>query len=197
MGSTLESTFNSLRSWFESRFGGKKATILMVGLDAAGKTTILLKLKLNAVQDTVPTIGFNVETVQYKNVTFHLWDIGGQERLRKLWRHYYDGANAVVFVIDSADTARLSDVERELRSLLTERALQDSIFLIFCNKQDLPQAISPAEILKQLGIREYFPNSIGTLLRGRQWYVQGCSAYSGVGLCEGLDWMCAHLPDHD
>lgn len=196
MGTALETTVESFRNWFESNFWQRKATILMVGLDAAGKTTIMLKLKLDAVQDTVPTIGFNVETVQYKNVTFHLWDIGGQERLRKLWRHYYDGANAVIFVIDSSDIGRLGDVKRELQVLLTEHVLQDAIFLIFCNKQDLPQAMRPADILKELGIRDFSPNSIGTLLRSRQWYVQGCSAYSGIGLCEGLDWLCSHLPDH-
>eukprot|EP00796_Vickermania_ingenoplastis_P009082 gene9082-6375_t len=132
----------NIMSWFESKFYKKKATILMVGLDAAGKTTILGKLKLNEVQETVPTIGFNVETVEYQNVTFHLWDVGGQERLRKLWRHYYDGANAIIFVIDSADIARLGDVKKELTTLLTEPILRDAILLIFCNKQDLPKALS-------------------------------------------------------
>lgn len=195
MGNTIASAVDNLRSWFESRFGKKKATILMVGLDAAGKTTLLVKLKLNDVQETVPTIGFNVETVEYRNVTFHLWDVGGQERLRRLWKHYYDGANAIIFVIDSADTARLREVKRELTILLTEPILQDAILLIFCNKQDLPNAYNPNVIGSELGLKDLSTNGLGNLLKDRQWYVQGCCAHSGAGVYEGLDWMCNHLPD--
>ena len=73
-----------------SSFGGQNARILMLGLDAAGKTTILYKLKLNENVSTIPTIGFNVETVTpVKNVTFTVWDVGGQEKIRQLWRHYF------------------------------------------------------------------------------------------------------------
>ena len=73
-----------------SSFGGQNARILMLGLDAAGKTTILFKLKLNENVSTIPTIGFNVETVTpVKNVTFTVWDVGGQEKIRQLWRHYF------------------------------------------------------------------------------------------------------------
>ena len=67
----------------------KDMRILMVGLDAAGKTTILYKLKLGEVVTTIPTIGFNVETVEYKNISFTVWDVGGQDKIRNLWRHYY------------------------------------------------------------------------------------------------------------
>jgi small GTP-binding protein len=73
----------------------------MLGLDAAGKTTILYKLKLNQSVTTIPTVGFNVETVTYKNVKFNVWDVGGQDKIRPLWRHYYTGTQGLVFVIDS------------------------------------------------------------------------------------------------
>ena len=69
--------------------GNKEMRILMVGLDAAGKTTILYKLKLGEVVTPIPTIGFNVEEVTYKNISFHVWDVGGQDKIRQLWRHYY------------------------------------------------------------------------------------------------------------
>merc|ERR1712029_1002107 len=69
--------------------GTREMRILMVGLDAAGKTTILYKLKLGEVVNTIPTIGFNVETVEYKNISFNVWDVGGQDKIRLLWRHYY------------------------------------------------------------------------------------------------------------
>ncbi|RNE96260.1 ADP-ribosylation factor, partial [Trypanosoma rangeli] len=110
-------------SWFDGLFAKKDATILMVGLDAAGKTTILWKLKLNEVQQTVPTLGFNVQTVEYKNIKFHLWDVGGQKLLRSLWKHYYEGANAIIFVIDSNDRDRVGEARQELEKLLNEPLL--------------------------------------------------------------------------
>ncbi len=69
--------------------------LLMLGLDAAGKTTILYKLKLNQDVTTIPTVGFNVETVTYKNVKFNVWDVGGQDKIRPLWRHYFSGMFAL------------------------------------------------------------------------------------------------------
>merc|ERR1712046_177207 len=98
----------------------KEQRILMVGLDAAGKTTVLYKLKLGEVQATIPTIGFNVETVEYKNIKFTVWDIGGQDRIRKLWRHYYLGTNGVIFVVDSSDRDRMDDAREELAKMLGE-----------------------------------------------------------------------------
>ncbi|XP_042639483.1 ADP-ribosylation factor-like 17-like [Orycteropus afer afer] len=82
MGNVFEKLFKSL-------FGKKEMRILMVGLDAAGKTTILYKLKLGEIVTTIPTIGFNVETVEYKNISFTVWDVGGQDKIRPLWRHYF------------------------------------------------------------------------------------------------------------
>ena len=82
----------------EKLMGKKEMRILMVGLDAAGKTTILYKLKLGEVVTTIPTIGFNVETVEYKNISFTVWDVGGQDKIRPLWRHYYQVWLHVIFL---------------------------------------------------------------------------------------------------
>jgi len=89
--------------------GKQQCRILMVGLDAAGKTTILYQLKLGEMTQTKPTLGFNVETVAYKNIEFMVWDMGGQDRIRQLWRHYYKNAQALIFVVDSADEERPRD----------------------------------------------------------------------------------------
>jgi ADP-ribosylation factor protein 6 len=78
-------------------FGSKEMRLLMLGLDAAGKTTILYKLKLNQDVTTIPTVGFNVETVTYKNVKFNVWDVGGQDKIRPLWRHYFSGMLGYIF----------------------------------------------------------------------------------------------------
>uniref|UniRef100_A0AAR2L6I2 ADP-ribosylation factor 5 n=1 Tax=Pygocentrus nattereri TaxID=42514 RepID=A0AAR2L6I2_PYGNA len=102
MGLTISSLFGRL-------FGKKQMRILMVGLDAAGKTTILYKLKLGEIVTTIPTIGFNVETVEYKNICFTVWDVGGQDKIRPLWRHYFQNTQGLIFVVDSNDRERVSD----------------------------------------------------------------------------------------
>ncbi|CCW61087.1 unnamed protein product [Phytomonas sp. EM1] len=186
----------AVMSWAASVFAGKKATVLMLGLDAAGKTTLLAKLSLNETPATVPTVGFNVETVAFAGVTMHLWDVGGQRRLRGLWRHYYDGADAILFVIDSNDAGRLGEVRGELVRLLREPALARASLLLLCNKQDLPGRLPPAEIARRLGVYDVVDeDALGRYLAGRRWYVQGCCAFTGQGLFEGLDWLCQHLPE--
>ena len=95
-------------NWLANLFKKRKdVSIVMIGLDNAGKTTILYKLFLNEVITTIPTIGFNVESVTYKGLNLNVWDIGGQSKIRPLWHHYYDQTNAIIFVIDSTDTERM------------------------------------------------------------------------------------------
>lgn len=89
-----------------------------VGLDAAGKTTILYKLKLGEIVTTIPTIGFNVETVEYKNICFTVWDVGGQDKIRPLWRHYFQNTQGLIFVVDSNDRDRINEAEKELQNMV-------------------------------------------------------------------------------
>ena len=89
------------------KWGVQEKKILMLGLDAAGKTTTLYKLQLGEVVQTIPTIGFNVETVRYKNIDFNVWDVGGQDKIRTLWRYYYEYCDGLIFLVDSNDQARL------------------------------------------------------------------------------------------
>merc|ERR1712183_291824 len=95
----------------------------MVGLDAAGKTTVLYKLKLGEIVTTIPTIGFNVETVEYKNISFTVWDVGGQDKIRPLWRHYFQNTQGLIFVVDSNDTERIGEARDELARMLTEKLM--------------------------------------------------------------------------
>uniref|UniRef100_A0A8C5FXI0 ADP-ribosylation factor 5 n=1 Tax=Gadus morhua TaxID=8049 RepID=A0A8C5FXI0_GADMO len=108
-------TISSLLSRF---FGKKQMRILMVGLDAAGKTTILYKLKLGEIVTTIPTIGFNVETVEYKNICFTVWDVGGQDKIRPLWRHYFQNTQGLIFVVDSNDRERVAESNEELNKMV-------------------------------------------------------------------------------
>merc|ERR1712216_968315 len=152
---------------FGKLVGKKDCRILMVGLDAAGKTTILYKLKLGEVVTTIPTIGFNVETVEYKNISFTVWDVGGQDRIRKLWRHYYQGTEGLIFVVDSNDRDRIEDAREELMKLLLDDEMRDAVVLVLANKQDLPNAMTAAEVMQKL-------NLYG--LRDRQWFLQSACA---------------------
>eukprot|EP00995_Heteronema_vittatum_P005658 NODE_1892_length_872_cov_1825.839611_g1317_i0.p2 GENE.NODE_1892_length_872_cov_1825.839611_g1317_i0~~NODE_1892_length_872_cov_1825.839611_g1317_i0.p2 ORF type:complete len:202 (+),score=103.25 NODE_1892_length_872_cov_1825.839611_g1317_i0:57-608(+) len=177
MGLTISKIFKNL-------FGKKDVRILMVGLDAAGKTTILYKMKLGEIVTTIPTIGFNVETVEYKNLKFTMWDVGGQDKLRPLWRHYFQNTNGVIFVVDSNDKERAGQARDELQKMLAEDELRDAVLLVFANKQDLPNAMSTAEVTDKLGLHS---------LRQRNWFIQGTCATSGEGLYEGLDWLSANI----
>ena len=107
----------------------------MLGLDAAGKTTILYHLKAGQNVTTIPTVGFNVETVQYKNVKFNVWDVGGQDKIRPLWRHYYTGTQGLIFVVDCADNDRLTEARDELHRILNDRDMKEAVVLLFANKQ--------------------------------------------------------------
>eukprot|EP00929_Paragymnodinium_shiwhaense_P076542 TRINITY_DN3937_c0_g1_i13.p2 TRINITY_DN3937_c0_g1~~TRINITY_DN3937_c0_g1_i13.p2 ORF type:complete len:182 (-),score=53.69 TRINITY_DN3937_c0_g1_i13:60-605(-) len=169
---------------FQRMLGSKEMRILMVGLDAAGKTTILYKLKLGEVVTTIPTIGFNVETVEYKNIKFTVWDVGGQDKIRPLWRHYYQGTQGLIFVVDSNDRDRVEDAREELNKMLSEDEMRDAVLLVFANKQDLPQAMPAAEVTEKLGLAN---------MRNRQWFIQSACATTGDGLYEGLDWLSRTL----
>jgi len=169
---------------FRGLIGSKEYRILMVGLDAAGKTTVLYKMKLGEVVTTIPTIGFNVETVQYKNITFTVWDVGGQFLIRKLWKHYYQGSDGLIFVVDSSDRSRVDEAREVLSAVLETDELRNAVLLIFANKQDLPNAMSAAEITDKLGLHS---------LRNRKWYIQTTCATTGEGLYEGMDWLSNQL----
>jgi len=165
-------------------FGTKDMRILMVGLDAAGKTTILYKLKLGEVVTTIPTIGFNVETVEYKNISFTVWDVGGQDKIRPLWRHYYQNTQGLIFVVDSNDRDRIDDARAELHKMLEEEEMRDAVLLVYANKQDLPNAMTAAEVTDKLGLQQ---------MRSRQWFIQSACGTAGDGLYEGLDWLSRTL----
>jgi small GTP-binding protein len=123
-------------------------------LDAAGKTTILYKLKLGEIVTTIPTIGFNVETVEYKNICFTVWDVGGQDKIRPLWRHYFQNTQGLIFVVDSNDRERIVEAKQELHNMLAEDELREAVLLVFANKQDLPNAMTAAELTDRLGLNE-------------------------------------------
>jgi len=161
-------------------FGGKEVRILILGLDNAGKTTILYKLQVGEVVTTIPTIGFNVETIKYNNIKFQVWDLGGQTSIRPYWRCYYSNTDAIIYVVDSSDRDRMAIAKQELCAMLEEDELRETVILVFANKQDLEGCMSVAEVSEHLGL---------TSIKSRPWSIQKTSAVSGEGLYEGLDWL--------
>jgi len=115
---------------------------------------------------------------------FDVWDVGGKDKIRPLWRHYYKAKNAVIFVVDSNDRGRIGEARDELHRLLHEEELRDAVLLVFANKQDLPNAQSVDAVADRLNLHA---------LRNRCWNIQGSFAGNGDGLYEGLDWLSTTL----
>eukprot|EP00741_Cyanophora_paradoxa_P023250 tig00000254_g22457.t1 len=162
----------------------KEGRILVLGLDNAGKTTILKKLSSEDISHIMPTQGFNVKSVQQDGFKLNMWDIGGQKTIRPYWRNYFERTDVLIYVIDSADRRRIEETGVELNQLLEEDKLAGVPLLIFANKQDLLNAMSADEISHELQLDQ---------IRDRQWQIQACSAKSGEGLQDGLEWVMKHM----
>jgi len=179
-----ERAWSTIKVWAAAVHRAPETRLLMVGLDSVGKTTILYRLKLGEIVTTIPTIGFNVESMQYKSISFTCWDVGGKDKIRPLWRHYYQNTAAIVFVVDSNDRDRIGEARDELHRMLNEDELRDALLLVYANKQDLPNAMRVPEITDSLGLHA---------LRQRGWFVQASCAAGGDGLYEGLEWLSTTL----
>jgi len=174
----------SIISYFKSLIGAREMRILILGLDGAGKTTILYRLQVGEVVTTIPTIGFNVEQVTYKNLKFQVWDLGGQTSIRPYWRCYYANTDAIIYVVDSCDKERMGVSKEELVSMLEEEELKKAILVVLANKQDLDGALSVTEIYQQLGL---------DALKTRTLQIFKTSALKGEGLNEAMEWLSTAL----
>merc|ERR1712141_644022 len=169
-----------LMSYFRGLFGNREMRILILGLDGAGKTTLLYRLQVGEVVTTIPTIGFNVEQVTYKNLKFQVWDLGGQTSIRPYWRCYYSNTDAVIYVVDSADRDRMGISKQELVSMLEEEELKNAILVVLANKQDIEGAMSVTEVYSALGL---------DALKNRTFQIFKASATKGEGLDESMEWL--------
>jgi ADP-ribosylation factor 6 len=148
----------------------------------------LYYLKEGVMIQTIPTVGFNVETVKYNNIRFNVWDVGGQDRIRPLWRHYFAGTHGLIFVVDSCDEARLHEAKTELHRILREKEMDGAAVVVFANKQDKKDALPPERIGELLSLHR---------LKNRQWTIKGSCAIDGSGLVEGLDWLSDNIVSTD
>ncbi|KAF9411277.1 hypothetical protein HW555_009891 [Spodoptera exigua] len=158
--------------------------LVLVGLDNAGKTTILYQLLLGEAVHTRPTIGSNVEEVVWRNLRFVMWDLGGQQSLRSAWTTYYTNSEFVIMVIDSTDRNRLSISRDELHQMLKHEELSRACLLVYANKQDVKGSMTAAEISEQLDL---------TSIKQHPWHIQACCALTGEGLHLGLEWIASRI----
>ncbi|KAM5288042.1 ADP-ribosylation factor-like protein 11 [Ctenodactylus gundi] len=155
-----------------------EAQVVMMGLDSAGKTTLLYKLKGYQLVETRPTVGFNVEPLEaLGHRSLILWDVGGQPPLRASWKDYLEGTDILVYVLDSTDEARLPEAGAELRKALKDPNMVGVPFLVLANKQEASDALPLLEIRNRLGLERF---------QDRSWELRACSALTGQGLPEAL-----------
>ncbi|XP_068604843.1 ADP-ribosylation factor-like protein 14 [Brachionichthys hirsutus] len=159
-----------------------EAQVLILGLDKAGKSTLLYKLRHDACVSTVPTIGFNVEMLEARkksvNFILTLWDIGGQAKMRAHWKSFHQDAAAVVFVVDSSEKERLEEARKELENTLRSEQLRGLPLIILANKQDVDGALTATEISDTFNLKK--------ICSTRDWFIQPCSAKTGFGVQEAL-----------
>ncbi|KAH0792340.1 ADP-ribosylation factor 1 [Histomonas meleagridis] len=163
--------------------GNQKIKIFVMGTNGSGKTKLLCKLMNAENLPTIPTIGFNIQTVKYKTLQLEMWDTGGNNRemfFDTLYRQYFHDTQGIIFVVDSNDTTSLDDARDELQKLLKEDELRETSLLIYANKQDLPDAVQPDKLVARLGLAE---------VKNRKWFMTKACAITGDGLQSGLEWL--------
>ncbi|CAJ0577841.1 unnamed protein product, partial [Mesorhabditis spiculigera] len=159
----------------------REMRILILGLDNAGKTTIMKKFLGKDTNEIAPTFGFNIETVKFKDCNLNLWDVGGQTSFRSYWKNYFEQTDALVWVVDSMDRERLEQCAQELWNLLREERLLGATLLVLANKQDRPSALKSEDIAKILNL---------DAIKTHHWRIYPCSAFTGENLLEGISWVC-------
>lgn len=180
----------------------------LLGLDASGKTTLMYRLKQNEIISTLPTYGYNVETIQHNNVNFTLWEVGGNDKVRSLWKYEFHKTHAIIYVVDAVfDQRRLFPahdskkrpsmqvhecVQDELYEMLREPNLKQCILLILLNKQDLPKAMDPNAFDDAFQIHRGISDPESPFYQ-RIVHIQPCSVITGAGLTEGFDWLSKEL----
>ena len=179
----------------------RELRILILGLDNAGKTTIVKTLCGLSIDNIEPTLGFQIHSLDYSsssspgtattpdNVSFsiNLWDIGGQSSIRAYWRNYFEQTDGVIWVVDSVDISRLSLVKDEFQSILQQEKLVGATLLVFANKQDVQGALTTDQIAEALQLDQIHDD--------RHWSIQACSAITKEGLLEGMDWIVQDIGD--
>ena len=125
-----------------------------------------------------------MQTVEYKHISFTVWDVGGQTKIRPLWQHYYENCDAIIYVVDSSDGLRMQEAREEMEGVLGDDRVRNASLLVLANKQDMPGALNPTEVTDKLGLHQQ---------RSREWFIQSTCAVTGEGIVDGLEWLANSL----
>lgn len=174
----------SVLDWLRSLFFSEEMEITLVGLQNSGKTTLVNVLATGQfTEDMIPTVGFNMRKITKGRVTLKIWDIGGQPRFRSMWERYCRGVNAIVFVVDAADAAKLDMARNELRNLLEKPQLAGIPVLVLGNKNDLDSSLTAEELVDRLAL-----TSVST----QEVSCYSISAKNQVNIDITLQWLLRH-----
>ncbi|KAL0228386.1 hypothetical protein RCL1_004529 [Eukaryota sp. TZLM3-RCL] len=168
----------------------KQKRVLMLGLDSAGKTTVVKSIFSEDTSTMSPTFGFDIRTLKHPQLTLNIWDIGGQTTIRSYWRNYFDRTDAIIWVVDSFDVGRLDECFSELFSVLSSERLLGVTLLVLANKQDIPGALTAEEVREELGFSN---EKVVNVLSNRKWAVFPISAAKNQGITSSLDWLINDL----
>ncbi|PGH28201.1 hypothetical protein AJ80_00091 [Polytolypa hystricis UAMH7299] len=170
----------------KARLKDKEMRILMLGLDNAGKTTIVKKIMGEDVTTVSPTLGFIIKTIDFQGYKLNIWDVGGQKTLRSYWRNYFEKTDALIWVVDATDRLRIDDCREELAGLLVEERLMGASLLVFLNKTDVDGCMDESEVRQGLQL---------DMIKTHKWTVMPCSAMTGRNLIPGLEWVVQDAKD--
>ncbi|KXL45656.1 hypothetical protein M433DRAFT_63657 [Acidomyces richmondensis BFW] len=170
----------------KARLKDKEMRILMLGLDNAGKTTIVKKIMGEDVNSVSPTLGFIIKTIDYEGYKLNIWDVGGQKTLRTYWKNYFEKTDTLIWVVDATDRERLEDCRKELDGLLLQERLMGASLLVFKNKCDVPGCMTDSEVSEGLHLNA---------IRTHKWHILPCSGITGQNLHQGLQWVVKDAKD--
>lgn len=181
---------NWLKRWREP---ARKVTLVMVGLDNAGKTATVRGIQGDNPKDVAPTVGFSKVDLKQGKFEVTIFDLGGGKRIRGIWKNYYSESHGVVFVVDSSDVQRIQETRETMAEVLQHPRIAGKPVLVLANKQDQEGALAEADIIENLSL-EKLVNENKCLCQ-----IEPCSAVLGYGkkvdksIKKGLKWLLNNI----